>query len=56
MRIEPSSDTALDAAAASAAANVLMVIIPNTNIKATLTEYLAKIPWQSREGQSHQAG
>ncbi len=44
MQIEPSSDTALDAAAASAAANVLMVIIPNNNIKATLTEYLAKIP------------
>ena len=56
MQVEPSSDTALDAAAASAAANVLMVIIPNNNIKATLTEYLAKNSWQSREGPWHQAG
>jgi PAP2 superfamily len=44
MQIEPSPDTALDAAAASAAANVLMLIIPNNNVKATFTEYMARIP------------
>jgi hypothetical protein len=44
MQAEPSLDTSQDAAAASAAANVLMQIVPNNNVKATLTEYLAKIP------------
>jgi hypothetical protein len=44
MQAEPSPDTSQDAAAASAAANVLMQIVPNSNVKATLTEYLAKIP------------
>jgi hypothetical protein len=44
MQIEPSPETSQDAAAASAAAHVLMQIIPNNNVLATLTEYLAKIP------------
>ena len=44
MQVEPSPETSQDAAAASAAANVLMQVVPNSNIKATLTEYLAKIP------------
>jgi PAP2 superfamily len=44
MQAEPSPDTSQDAAAASAAANVLMQIVPNSNVKAILAEYLAKIP------------
>ena len=44
MQGEPSPETSQDAAAASAAANVLMQVVPNSNVKATLTEYLAKIP------------
>src|SRR6266496_3747597 len=44
MEIEPSPDTSQDAAAASAAAHVLMQIIPKNNVQATLNEYLAKIP------------
>ena len=44
MQAEPSPDTSQDAAAASAAANVLMQIVPNSAVKVTLTEYLAKIP------------
>jgi hypothetical protein len=44
MQVEPSPDTSQDAAAASAAAHVLMQIIPNNNVQSTLTEYLAKIP------------
>ena len=44
MQMEPSPDTSQEAAAASAAANVLMQIVPNSTVKATLTEYLAKIP------------
>ena len=44
MQMEPSPDTSQEAAAASAAANVLMQIVPNSTVKATLTEFLAKIP------------
>lgn len=44
MPVEPSPDTSRDAAAASAAANVLMRLVPNSNTKTTLTEYLAKLP------------
>ena len=44
MQGEPSPETSQDAAAASAAANVLMQVVPNSNVKATLSEYLAKIP------------
>lgn len=44
MQVEPSPDTSQDAAAASAAANVLMQVVPSSTVKATLTEYLAKIP------------
>jgi hypothetical protein len=39
-----SPDTSQDAAAASAAANVLLGIVPNTNVRATLASYLATIP------------
>ena len=44
MQIEPSPDTSQDAAAASAAAHVLMQIIPVNNVQATLNDYLTKIP------------
>ena len=45
MQLEPSPDTSQDAAAASAAANVLMKLLPNnTNLKQQLADYLAKIP------------
>jgi hypothetical protein len=44
MQVEPSPDTSQDAAAASAAANVLMQVVASSTLKATLSEYLAKIP------------
>jgi hypothetical protein len=44
MQAEPSPDTSQDAAVASAAANVLMKVIPVNNIQPILTDYLAKIP------------
>ena len=45
MQLEPSPDTSQDAAAASAAANVLMKLLPNnTTLKQQLADYLAKIP------------
>jgi PAP2 superfamily len=44
MQVEPSPDTSRDAAAASVAANVLMQLVPNSNVNTTLTEYLARIP------------
>ena len=56
MQVEPSPDTSQDVAAASAAANVLMQVVPSSNVKATLTEYLAKIPGWSCERPWHQAG
>jgi PAP2 superfamily len=44
MQMEPSPDTSQDAAAATAAANVLMKMIPNSTVKQQLADYLAKIP------------
>jgi len=44
MQVEPSPDTSQDAAAATAAANVLMKLVPNSNVKQQLADYLAKIP------------
>jgi hypothetical protein len=44
MEVEPSPDTSQEAAAASAAAHVLMQIIPANRVQVTLTEYLSKIP------------
>jgi hypothetical protein len=44
MQLEPSPNTSQDAAAATAAANVLMKTIPGSNAKQQLTSYLAKIP------------
>ena len=44
MQLEPSPDTSQDAAAATAAANVLMKLVPNSNVKQQLADYLAKIP------------
>lgn len=41
---EPSPDTSQDAAAATAAANVLMKLVPNSNVKQQLADYLAKTP------------
>lgn len=44
MQVEPSPDTSQDAAAATAAATVLMKLVPNSNVKQQLADYLAKIP------------
>jgi hypothetical protein len=45
MQLEPSPDTSQDAAAATAAANVLMKLLPNNgNLKQQLADYLARIP------------
>jgi hypothetical protein len=44
LQMEPSPNTSQEAAAASAAANVLMKVVPNNDVQATLTNYLAKIP------------
>jgi hypothetical protein len=44
MQLERSPETSMDAAVASAAANVLMKIIPVNNIQPVLSDYLAKIP------------
>jgi hypothetical protein len=44
MQLEPSPDTSQDAAVATAAANVLMKLVPNSNIKQQLADYLAKTP------------
>jgi hypothetical protein len=44
MQLEPSPDTSQDAAAATAAANILMKLVPNSNVKQQLADYLAKIP------------
>ena len=43
MQLEPSPDTSQDAAAATAAATVLMKLVPNSNVKQQLADYLAKI-------------
>jgi hypothetical protein len=44
MQVEPSPDTSQDAAAATAAATVLIKLVPNSNVKQQLADYLAKIP------------
>jgi PAP2 superfamily len=44
MQVEPSPDTSQDAAAATAAATVLMKLVPNSNVKQQLADYLARIP------------
>jgi PAP2 superfamily len=44
VQLEPSPDTSQVAAAASAAANVLMQIVPNSNVKQQLADYLTKVP------------
>jgi hypothetical protein len=44
MQLERSPETSMDAAVASAAANVLMKIIPVNDIRPILSAYLAKIP------------
>jgi PAP2 superfamily len=44
MQLEPSRDTSQDAAAATAAATVLMKLVPTSNVKQQLADYLAKIP------------
>jgi hypothetical protein len=44
MQVEASPDTSQDAAAATAAATVLMKLVPNSNVKQQLADYLAKIP------------
>ena len=44
MQVEPSPDTSMDAAVASAAATVLMKVIPVNNVQPILSDYLAKIP------------
>ena len=44
MQPEPAPDASQDAAAATAAADVLMKLIPNSNVKQQLADYLAKIP------------
>ena len=44
MQLEPSPDTSQDAAAATAAATLLMKLVPNSNVKQQLADYLAKIP------------
>ena len=44
MQVEPSPDTSQDAAAATAAATVLMKLVPSSNVKQQLADYLAKIP------------
>jgi hypothetical protein len=44
MQLEPSPDASQDAAAATAAANVLMKLVPKSNVKQQLADYLARIP------------
>jgi hypothetical protein len=44
MQVELSPDTTMDAAVASAAANVLMKVIPVNTVQPILNDYLAKIP------------
>ena len=44
VQVEPSPDTSQDAAAATAAATVLIKLVPNSNVKQQLADYLAKIP------------
>jgi hypothetical protein len=44
MQVELSPDTSMDAAVASAAANVLMKVIPVNTVQPILNDYLAKIP------------
>ncbi len=43
-QVERSPDASMDAAVASAAANVLMKVIPVNNLQPILSDYLAKIP------------
>jgi hypothetical protein len=57
MQLEPSPDTSQDAAAATAAANVLMKLLPNNgNLKQQLADYLAKIPEGSAEERGIKVG
>src|SRR3954447_4536552 len=44
MQLEPMPDASPDAAAATAAANVLIKLVPTSNVKQQLAEYLAKLP------------
>ncbi len=44
MQVDASSDTSQEAAAATAAANVLMALAPNSSAKQQLADYLGKIP------------
>ncbi len=44
MQVEVSPDASADAAAATAATTVLMKLVPNSNVKQQLADYLAKIP------------
>jgi hypothetical protein len=44
MQLEPSPNTSQDAAAASAAAHVLMKLVPNSNVDKALADYLSRIP------------
>src|SRR5689334_16067428 len=44
MQVEVSPDASKDAAAATAATTVLMKLVPNSNVKQQLADYLAKIP------------
>jgi hypothetical protein len=56
MQLEPSPDTSQDAAAASAAAHVLMNVVPNSNIDKTLADYLSKIPDSSAKDRGIRLG
>jgi hypothetical protein len=44
IQVERSPDTSMDAAVASAAASVLMKVIPVNNLQPILSDYLAKVP------------
>jgi hypothetical protein len=44
MQLEPSPEASQDAAVATAAASVLMKLVPNSNVRQQLADYLAKIP------------
>src|SRR4051812_39463842 len=44
MQVEPAPDASQDAAAATAAAHVLMKLVPSSDVKQQLADYLAKLP------------
>ena len=56
MQLEPSPDTSQDAAAASAAAYVLMKVVPNSNVDKALVDYLSKIPDSSAKDRGIKLG